>query len=173
MRKPPANIKEKQVIVKKIAARAGLVGAAAVMAMSGLAGQASADSANISSWNTDSSPARCTGSYSFCLYYSPDAEGAMWATSSDAVSNLSGATFHDDGHGSAGAGQGVRNNAASAENADNYAFCNVGIWVYPGFTGNSNWLSPGKGGNLTSWMRNNEASIAIDDSTRCPGVGIG
>ncbi|MGW0766374.1 hypothetical protein [Streptomyces sp. NPDC002676] len=161
-------------IVKRIAARAGLVGAAAVMAVSGLAGQASADSANISSWNTYSAPVRCAAgtptSYDFCLYYSQGAEGAVWGSHYAAVSNLSGATFSDDGHGSAGAGQGVRNNAASAEVADP---CNLGIWVYPGFTGNSNWLSPTRGGNLTSWMRNNEASIAIDDSTNCPGLGIG
>jgi len=150
-----------------------LMACAALAAGSVAAGAtaASATSANISSWNTDSSPVRCgtTSPYDFCLYYSPGAEGAVWKSTSAAVPNLSGHTFSNDGHGSAGAGQQVRNNAASAENATE---CNVGIWYSTDYSGNSDWLSPGKGGNLSSWLRNNEASIAVDDSN-CPGVGIG
>jgi hypothetical protein len=123
-------------------------------------GQAQASSANINSWSTWSAPIRCTSSQTavyYCLYYSPGAEGAIWRgieVSTDPISGI----FSDDGHGSAGAGSDVRNNAASAENASNN---NVWIYAYPGGTGDSNWLSPGQGGNLTWYLRNNEASITL------------
>ncbi|WP_037857618.1 peptidase inhibitor family I36 protein [Streptomyces sp. NRRL S-340] len=156
---------------QRIVARLGTAAAASLALVGVLAGQSSATSDRIDGWNTNSAPVRCgtTSPYFFCLYYSPGAEGAVWKSRSNAVRNLSGATFYDDGYGSAGAGQPVRNNAASAENAS--SACNVGIWYSPDYQGNSNWLSPGKGGNLTSYLRNNEASIAISDHTRCPGVG--
>jgi hypothetical protein len=96
----------------------------------------------------------------------------------NAVPVFSG-TFSGDG---AGNGQAARNNAASAENG---TARNAGIWVSPNYQGDSDWLSGLRGGNLgparwqpraravaTSGLRDNEASIAIDDSA-CPGNGIG
>lgn len=147
---------------KNILVRFGILAAATAVALAGQTGQAAADSANIDAWPALSS---CdVGSpYYFCLYYSPGRTGGAWRSRSAAVRTISG-TFS----GGAGDGQAVRNNAASA---DNGTFCNVGIWVSPGYTGDSNWLVRGNyGGNLTNSsprLRNNEASIAVADST-CP-----
>jgi hypothetical protein len=73
----------------------------------------------------------------------------------------------------AGSSHPIRNDAASAANGSG---CHVGIWVSPGFTGDSNWMLDGnRGGNLTSGspqLRNNEASIAVKDNN-CAGLGIG
>ncbi|WP_372411578.1 hypothetical protein [Streptomyces luteireticuli] len=122
-------------------------------------------SADIGSWRYQ----RCGDENWFCLYYSPNANGAGWGyTHADAnVHDLLNYRFNNSG---AGAGQVVGNNAASAENA---SWCNVGIWYHANFTGDSNWLAPYQGGNLTSWMRNNERSIRVKDDTRCPGKGDG
>ncbi|MET7481345.1 peptidase inhibitor family I36 protein [Streptomyces sp. NPDC005648] len=160
-------------LTRRITARIGMAGAAAALALGGLATQASASSAVIDGSNGFASPSSCnTGSvYYFCLYYSPDHTGGTKAYTATAVSTISG-DFTGTSHP-------VRNDAASAANGSG---CHVGIWVSPGYTGNSNWMNNGnRGGNLTSanssgsvpQLRNNEASIAVDDSTNCPGVGIG
>jgi hypothetical protein len=145
---------------------------AAVLAAASLAGQASAASANITSSNlgwTSQSGCDLSSTNWFCLYFSPNHTGGVWRSGAAAVSTISG-TFS----GGAGNGQAVRNNAASA---DNGTACHVGIWVFPGYLGDSNWLiATNKGGNLTSGtpqLRNNEASIAVDDTTDCPRIGIG
>lgn len=143
-------------VSNKTVSRLTTVAVAGLLSIAGLAGQASAQSANISNW-TSTSSCNVNSAYYFCLYYSPNHTGGAWRSTSNAVSNLSGKTFS----GGAGDGQAVRNNAASAENG---TYCNVGIWYSPGYTGDSNWLSGNRGGNLTSWLRNNEASIKVSDS---------
>jgi hypothetical protein len=146
---------------RKIASLLGLSTAAGLLMVGAGAGQANAASANISSW-TSSSRCNLSSIYEFCLYYHQNDGGGMWGSTSTAVSTIT-ASFP--------AGEGaVRNNAASAENG---TVCNVGIWVSPGYVGNSDWLSPNMGGNLGPALRNNEASIALDDHANCPGIGIG
>ncbi|MGW0771026.1 peptidase inhibitor family I36 protein [Streptomyces sp. NPDC002676] len=145
--------------VMKTGSRVALVGAAAVLALGGLAGQANASYVNIDSWHTFTCSNSAPGAY-FCLWYNSNHGGGIWSSSAQAVPTLSG-NFSD--------GNPVRNDAASAENA---SACDVGIWVYPNFVGDENWLSPSMGGNLNSWLKNNEASIAMDDASRsyCPTV---
>ncbi|MGW5465467.1 hypothetical protein [Streptomyces sp. NPDC003996] len=151
-------------IIKRTPARAGVLMATAALALGGLAGHAEARSANISSWNSRSD-CDVRSRYDLCLYYSPNAKNAAYRTTLLKVGDLGTKRFGGSG---AGYGQKVRNNAASAQNG---TVCNVGIWYSTNYRGDSNWLSPHKGGNLTSWMRNNEASIAVSDHTRCPGLG--
>ncbi|MYS20229.1 Peptidase inhibitor family I36 [Streptomyces sp. DvalAA-14] len=149
---------------KKLAVTAalGVVALGGALVAPTTAGAASKD---ISDWN--SSAACGPGSpFYFCLYYHTGATGGRFADSTDAeISDLTGYTFT----GSDGDGQQVRNNAASAQNGS--SLCNVGIWYSKNFSGNSNWLKPGKGGNFTSYLANNEASIAISDHTHCPNQG--
>lgn len=149
-----------------------IAAASVVVASSGLisgAGPASASESTVSGWNTASAPVRCGPQRrDVCLYYSPGAEGAIWWTASTSQNTIYG-TFENDGYGSAGAGQNVRNNAASVENS---AECRLGVWVYPNYVGDVNWVPAYRGGNLTSNLRNNEASIGYYDPVNCPGVGV-
>ncbi|MFJ9864271.1 hypothetical protein [Streptomyces sp. NPDC101165] len=151
-------------ITKRATSRAGVLMATAALALGGLATHADARSANISSWDSKSD-CNVASRYNFCLYYSPKAKNAPYRSTSTMIGDLGIKKFTGS---QAGHGLKVRNNAASAQNG---TVCNVGIWYSPNFRGDSNWLSPHKGGNLTSWLRNNEASIAISDHTRCPGIG--
>ncbi|MCC9311455.1 peptidase inhibitor family I36 protein [Kitasatospora sp. RB6PN24] len=145
--------------VKKTVSRVALVGATAILALGGLAGQANASYVNIDSWHAGTCASH-PGAY-FCLFYNSNHGGGIWTSNVQAVPSLSG-NFSD--------GNPVKNDAASAENA---SACDVGIWVNSNYMGDENWLSPGMGGNLNSWLKNNEASIAMDDATRsyCPTVG--
>lgn len=103
--------------------------------------------------------------WAFCLWYSQYMDGGVYGATGD-VKTISG-TFIDGGDGSAGVGQAVRNNAASAAmdvNSGTSYSCSAGaggvfIWVYPNFTGNVDSLHDWYGGNLTSDLRNNEASV--------------
>ena len=116
-------------------------------------------STNISSWTPGST---CSNAgHQFCLWYAQGqgTGGAGWG-SSGSVSTISG-TFTIGGSGAAGYGQAVRNNAASMTNVTTN--CNVTTWYSPGYTGAFNWLSPDKGGNLTSNLRNDEASISANN----------
>ncbi|AOR30003.1 hypothetical protein BFF78_01915 [Streptomyces fodineus] len=155
-------------LTRKTKVRLGIAGAAAAAALGLATSQASASSAVIDGSNGFASPSSCdvSSTYEFCLYYSPNHTGGTKAYTATAVSTISG-DFSGTSHP-------VRNDAASAANGSG---CHVGIWVSPGYTGDSNWMLDGdRGGNLTSGspqLRNNEASIAVDDSTNCPGVGIG
>ena len=154
--------------IRRYTARAGLAGATSLLVVAGFAGAAHATSADIDSWT--SRPGCDTSSVNwFCLYFSPNHTGGVWRSSKDRVPTING-TFS----GGAGDGQAVRNNAASADNGT--ANCHVGIWVKPDYMGDSNFLIQGdKGGNLTASsprLRNNEASIAVDDVTNCPGIGL-
>ena len=99
--------------------------------------------------------------HQFCLWYAQGkgTGGAGWG-SSGSVGTISG-TFTIGGSGAAGYGQAVRNNAASMTNATTN--CNVTTWYSPNYTGAFNWLSPDEGGNLTSNLRNNEASISANN----------
>lgn len=147
---------------RKLASLIGLAAATGTLMIGVDATQASADSANVSSWASSSQCGQFSPYY-FCLYYHQYDGGGFWGSRSAAVPTIT-ADF-TDGDGA------VRNNAASAENGSS---CNVGIWVSPGYTGNSDWLSPLRGGNLGPALRNNEASIAIDDhSATCVNLGIG
>lgn len=88
----------------------------------------------------------------YCLWYSPGLLNGVWGSTAAGTSTISGSFTDGDG--------GVRNNAASM--ADDTSNCHVTTWVYPGYTGDFNWLNAFWGGNLTSGsipLRNNEASI--------------
>jgi hypothetical protein len=97
------------------------------------------------------------GRWHYCLWYGQNIGEAMWGTNQQNVGTIT-ARFFNDG---TGAGQAVRNNAASM--ADNTNNCNVTTWVYPNYTGAFNWLEPMWWGNLTSNLRNNEASISYNN----------
>ncbi|MEV3854142.1 hypothetical protein AB0J38_07425 [Streptomyces sp. NPDC050095] len=151
-------------ITTRTATRAGVLMATAALALGTMAGHADARSANISGWNSKSD-CDAGSPYTFCLYYSPNAKNAPYRSTSTKIGDLNSKKFTGS---KPGHGLKVRNHAASAQNGSG---CNVGIWYSPNFRGDSNWLSPYKGGNFKSWLRNNEASIAISDHTRCPGIG--
>jgi hypothetical protein len=99
------------------------------------------------------------GRWHYCLFYLQNIAGAMWGTNQQNFGTII-ATFPNNG---SGAGNPVRNDAASM--ADNTGNCNVTTWVYPNFTGDFNWLKPMFWGNLTSNLRNNEASISYNNCT--------
>ncbi|MFI2208007.1 hypothetical protein ACH47Z_46880 [Streptomyces sp. NPDC020192] len=145
--------------LKNIVVRAGMVGSAAVMAIGLFAGEANATSTNIDYWSTDSAPVRC--SKALCLYYNSGAEGAIFYNGMAGADYLRYFSFWDDHtagvNSSNGAGQEVDNNAASAENGS--VNCGEAIYVNSAGYGDSNVLDPGRGGNLTSNLKNNEASL--------------
>jgi hypothetical protein len=99
------------------------------------------------------------GGWHYCLFYGQNISEAMWGTNQQNFGTII-ATFPNNG---TGAGKSVRNDAASM--ADNTGNCNVTTWVDPNFTGNFNWLEPMFWGNLTSGLRNNEASISYNNCT--------
>ncbi|MDK9498617.1 peptidase inhibitor family I36 protein [Streptomyces katrae] len=147
--------------VKKFARRAGAAAAGAALIVTAAAASASASDVRIDQWRADS---RCDNDspYFFCLWYSPNRQGGFWGSSKVAVPTLSG-NFSD--------GHAIRNNAASADNGA--GTCDVRIWVYPNYVGDSNVLSGFYGGNLTPNLRNNEASMAVDGPgwvSSCPAV---
>lgn len=135
--------------LNKAVKRTGMAVAAAAMALGAAAGQASASDISVSSWQTSSRCNYDTG-YFFCLYYSPNHQGGMKGYNTTQVPTISG--NFDDGHV-------IRNDAASMEDG---VYCDARTWVYPNYNGDSNYVMGGYGGNLTSNLRNNEASIAID-----------
>lgn len=86
-----------------------------------------------------------------CLYYSQNGGGYIF----DAIgyfSDLSGYGFT--------ANVPVRNDAASIGN--HTLNCGSTTWVYVHAGGDWNWVSAGRGGNLTTGLRNNEASFDAD-----------
>ncbi|MGW7376781.1 hypothetical protein DEJ48_04040 [Streptomyces venezuelae] len=123
-----------------------------------------APTAGATSWNIDKWPSfwQPCGTY-MCLYYSPNLDNASWTPTSTSDKDLGGNKFGNHGTGTAGAGQVVRNNAASMGN--NTTNCHVATFVSPNFQGDANWLHAGHGGNLNSTLRNNEASIRVDSCT--------
>jgi hypothetical protein len=100
--------------------------------------------------------------WQYCLFYSTDTNGAIWGTDQKTIGTIT-ATFSDKIPNEPGAGDPVRNDAASM--ANNTGDCNVTTWVNPGYTGAFNWLEPPYWGNLTSNLRNNEASISYNSCT--------
>jgi Peptidase inhibitor family I36 len=134
---------------------AGLAMAAMASLGVGLAAGPASASGNIDGWH----PTGCHnyGEY-YCLWYSPYGEGAGWGSSASSTDIIS-ATFGNIS-GGAGQGQPVRNNAASMSNGTLH--CHVTTWVDPHEQGAYNWLDADWGGNLTSQLRNNEASININ-----------
>ncbi|BBH71279.1 hypothetical protein ACTI_79640 [Actinoplanes sp. OR16] len=127
--------------------------AAGLFATSAPAGAAARDigSGGVNS-RCDSSP------YLLCLFYSGNYSGAYWGTSSY-VANLSNSRFIS-GTGS-GAGQVVRNNAASMS-CDTSVAGNLWCWSYYNTNrgGNVDYLLPQRSGNLYyTW--NDEASVDI------------
>ncbi|WUH90225.1 peptidase inhibitor family I36 protein [Streptomyces sp. NBC_00433] len=143
---------------KKLLSRSAVLTAGAALAMGGFAGPASASqSANISAWTVSASS--CPTYFKICLFYSPGGTGGRYGTKYLQEGDLSGFTFGGSG---AGVGQVVKDNAASA---DNNTGCNVAIWdAY--YSGDSDWLSPHKGGNFGPLLRNREQSFAEDDGSR-------
>jgi hypothetical protein len=97
------------------------------------------------------------GRWHYCLFYGTNVGEAMWGTNQQTFSTIT-ATYPHNG---TGGGKPVRNDAASM--ADNTSTCNVTTWVYPNYTGDFNWLKPMYWGNLTSTLRNNEASISYNN----------
>ncbi|MFF2330134.1 MULTISPECIES: hypothetical protein [unclassified Streptomyces] len=139
-----------------VATAVAAVGAAAL----GTTPAAAADkSTNIDTWSSFWQPC---GTY-MCLYYSPNLTNASWTPSGTSDANLSGNKFANHGTGSAGAGQVVRNNAASMGN--HTTNCHVTVFYSPDFKGDRNWLRAGHAGNLNADLRNNDASIRVDGCT--------
>ena len=94
-----------------------------------------------------------------CLFYHPGPTNkGAYLEVYDGIPNLSGYVF--SGKGLAGAGQKVRNNAASMESID--PSCSAQVFVYPMYTGDSNEVGPYRGGNLNWALVNNEASVTIE-----------
>jgi hypothetical protein len=149
---------------KKLLSRSAVLAAGAALAMGGFAGPAHADSANISAWTVSSSS--CPTYFKICLFYSPGGTGGRYGTKYSQEPDLNGFTFGGSG---AGVGTRVYDNAASADNNTN---CNVGIWDSRFYDGDSDWLSPHKGGNFGPALRNHEKSVGEDDSSRsgCPVI---
>lgn len=148
---------------RRLAALTASLAVAGAVMLTG-ASQASAASSTIDRWSTWSSPVRCQDSsgttVTVCLYYSANANGAFTKEYSLQDGQISESFWATDQYGSAGYGQKVRNNAASAENATGST---LGIWVYPYFYGDVNYLSGGQGGNFTWNLANNEASWGLVD----------
>ena len=126
--------------------------------LSGFVAPDSSSGTHITGW-TPGTTCSAAG-HQFCLWYAQGqgTGGAGWG-SSGSVGTISG-TFTIGGSGAAGYGQAVRNNAASMTNVTTN--CNVTTWYSPNYTGPYNWLSPDTGGNLTSTLHNNEASISAN-----------
>ena len=94
---------------------------------------------------------RC--SYPVCLYWDSNARGAG-AAFNGSMSDLAGYTFTNTG---TGAGQRVKNNAASVEAQGNGP---VQIHYNENWSGPTDWLNPGSWGNLVqTW--NDNASITV------------
>ncbi|MFD8754624.1 hypothetical protein ACFV0O_27105 [Kitasatospora sp. NPDC059577] len=149
---------------RKLGRRAGSTAVAVALAGTGLitsTSQAHASGTWINGWSTVSTPFRCTvGSDEatfFCLYYNSGAEGAIWLSSSGKVYSLGGEYFHNDGYGSNGAGAAVWHDAASVEAVE--GGCAVGVYSGAWLTGDANYVPAGRGGNLTSTVKNKEESI--------------
>ena len=145
------------------AAVCGSLAGAAILA-AGIVTMAPAHATGIDQFDTGGS--RCGAvnpNWAFCLWYSPNMDGGIWGSTGD-ISTISG-NFGNGGDGTAGDGALVRNDAASAamnvNSGQNYTCSRSGvfIWVYPGYTGSYDSLNDWYGGNLTSGLRNNEASI--------------
>lgn len=118
----------------------------------GATGSASANTGHNSSTHSGAT-GRCTTGAGGCLFWGSDATGAVWATPSLSVADLAGRYFPNNG---TGAGQAVKNNAASAEDISSeytfYAFYNEN------FSGNYDYVLPHHCGNLYyTW--NDEASV--------------
>ncbi len=145
---------------RKAALWGGAAGAAVLIGSVCTAVPASAGT-NIDSIKTGGSSCQSYKSnYAFCLWYSQNLKNGVWGATGN-VSTIS-STFANGGFGASGVGQSVRNNAASAAASDS-GYCNVNIWVSPGYVGASNTLGDWWGGNLNSSLRNNEASVNIDN----------
>ncbi len=124
-------------------------------------GSGGGSTTNIDQWTPGNT---CSNAgFQFCLWYAQGqgTGGAGWG-GRGSVGTISG-TFTIGGSSQAGYGQAVRNNAASMTNVTSN--CNVTVWVSPNYTGDFNWLHPDKAGNLTSNLRNNEASISANNCT--------
>lgn len=135
---------------------AGIAVAAMAALGAGLAASPASASGNIDQWQAYG--CHSYGDY-YCLWYSQYGQGAGWGSNAAQTSVIS-STFGNIG-GGAGQGQPVRNNAASMSNGTLH--CHVTTWVYPQEQGAYNWLDAEWGGNLTSELRNNEASININN----------
>jgi hypothetical protein len=139
--------------IASLTAVLALSGSAAVMA----AGSASADAAyNVSTWGN----AACY--YNLCLWYHDAGQGNGGAGfgTNGSIENLDGYTFFIDGSpNNDGLGQKVRNNAGEITNGTvscvDYAFYSND------YAGPSDYVTPEAGGDLTSGLHNNEASVEI------------
>ena len=139
--------------IASLTAVLALSGSAAVMA----AGSASADASyNVDEWGN----AAC--GYDLCLWYHDAGQGNGGAGFGTGVgiTNLDGYTFFLDGSpNNDGLGQRVRNNAGEITNGT-YS-CTDYAYYSNNYAGPSDYVLPGWGGDLTSGLHNNEASVAI------------
>ena len=138
--------------------------AALAMAGAGLltgVGTAQAQESTINGWNTYSDPFRCTVGNDeptfFCLYYNSGANGAVWKSHYH-QGNVWGETFSSDRYGSNGAGQRVWHNAASVEND---SWCSLAVYSSSVNYGDVNWVPAGRGGNLTTALKNKEEFLRL------------
>ncbi|MFG2306181.1 peptidase inhibitor family I36 protein [Actinacidiphila glaucinigra] len=108
---------------------------------------------------TQAQAAQACPDYYACLWYNSDWEGAIYV-SADPVADYTGKKFVTSAYtnGSNGAGLGVKNNSASAYNADpDYRFR---VYYNSNFNGTYAYqtFSPLSGGNFTATMKNQNAS---------------
>jgi hypothetical protein len=145
--------------------RLATAGAVAALSLTGLGLSAAAASASAPANIDQYDSAYCQDSdWAICLWYHTGGAGAGWGgnpqPSSNDIINLTNQTFFiTDNGGSAGVGDLVRNDAASAGNGtDN---CIVAIWYSPNATGYEDYLEPNYGGDLITHVVNNEASVYL------------
>lgn len=141
-----------------------IASAAAVLILAGssaalAAGPASATDYNVSTWNATSCG---NDGYYLCLWYRDAGQGqggAGWGTRGN-VSNLSGQNFFLAGSpNNDGLGQAVRNNAGEISNGT--INCTDYTFYSPNYAGDGDYVYAGMGGNLTSGLHNNEASVEL------------
>ena len=85
-----------------------------------------------------------------CFFYDAYENGASWGGPSYAGQDLKNAYFEQDGKD--GAGQRVKNNAASVINRNNLPLC---VYYNENYTGPSDEIPPQSWGNLVATLNNN------------------
>ncbi|WP_143110818.1 hypothetical protein [Streptomyces sp. cf124] len=132
-------------------------------ALIGIAAPAASADTIINGTNHD----RCGGG--FCLFYNSNQQGASRQFSESVSSFANGSTFNRGGSGSAGYGQGVWNNAASASwwttsspctGCTTIGYTHARVYFNSNYMGAWDQIDKGYGGNLRSTYNNN-ASLRL------------
>jgi hypothetical protein len=126
---------------------------AGAVALAGL-GTAMSTTGTAHAGSSGSAAVECASGYA-CLYYNSNFSGAVYRQLI-AVPDYAGYTFVASSKGSAGAGSGVKNNAASV---DNWDFANgIRIYYNSNYVGVSQSIGAGGTANLNPDLKNQNAS---------------